>query len=51
MKGDHFVFDEKNHALIGKRTRVKYQLGSPVRIKVLNADLIKKQLDFELVDA
>ncbi|UWX66090.1 ribonuclease R [Empedobacter stercoris] len=51
MKGDHFVFDEKNHALVGKRTRVKYQLGSPVRIKVLSADLIKKQLDFELVDA
>ena len=51
MKGDHFVFDEKNHALVGKRTGVKYQLGSPVRIKVLNADLIKKQLDFELVDA
>lgn len=51
MKGDHFVFDDKNHALIGKRTRVKYQLGNPVRIKVLNADLIKKQLDFELVDA
>ncbi|MGV0832770.1 ribonuclease R [Empedobacter brevis] len=51
MKADHFVFDEKNHALVGKRTRVKYQLGSPVRIKVLNADLIKKQLDFELVDA
>ena len=51
MKSDHFVFDEKNHALVGKRTGVKYQLGSPVRIKVLNADLIKKQLDFELVDA
>lgn len=51
MKADHFVFDEKNHALVGKRTRVKYQLGNPVRIKVLNADLIKKQLDFELVDA
>ncbi|WP_333660273.1 ribonuclease R [Chishuiella changwenlii] len=51
MKGDYFVYDEKNHALVGKQTRVKYQLGSPVKIKVLNADLIKKQLDFELVDA
>jgi ribonuclease R len=51
MTGDHYVFDDKNYALVGKRTGVKYQLGSPVRIKVVNADLIKKQLDFELVDA
>ena len=51
MTGDHYYFDDKNHALVGKRTGIKYQLGSPVKIKVLNADLIKKQLDFELVDA
>lgn len=51
MSGDHYSYDEKNHALVGRNTGVKYQLGSPVRIKVLNADLLKKQLDFELVDA
>ena len=50
IQGDSFFFDDKNHALVGRRTGIKYQLGAPVRIKVLSADLLKKQLDFELVE-
>ena len=49
MEGDHYYFDDKNHALVGRRTGMKYQLGDPIRIKVLSADLLKKQIDFELV--
>lgn len=50
MEGDHYYFDEKNHALVGKRKGKKYQLGGAIKIKVVSADLLKKQLDFELVD-
>ena len=50
MQGDHFFFDDKNHALVGRRTGLKYQLGDPIRIKVVSADLLKKQLDFELIE-
>lgn len=50
MEGDHYYFDDKNHALVGRKTGTKYQLGNPIRIKVLSADLLKKQLDFELVE-
>ncbi len=46
--GDYFVFDEKNYALIGKRTKRKYQLGSPIKISVSKADLNKRHLDFKL---
>ncbi|OFM82701.1 MULTISPECIES: ribonuclease R [Weeksella] len=47
---DQYSFDEKNHALIGRNTGKKYQLGDRVSVKLINADLLKKQLDFELID-
>lgn len=46
---DDFTFDEKNLTLRGFYTGKTYRLGDPVRIKVVRADLEKKQLDFELV--
>lgn len=47
---DFYEFDEKNYYLIGRRTHRKYQLGDNITIQVARADLIKKQLDFVLVD-
>jgi ribonuclease R len=50
MHDDFYEYDEDNYCLIGKRTNKKYQLGDPVKVEVLRANLIKKQLDFALVD-
>lgn len=50
LKGDYFSFDENQFALVGKRTKKIYQLGDPVRVRVKNTDLIKKYLDFELIE-
>ena len=50
MHEDSFYFDEKNYAIVGRRTGITYQLGDKIMIKVLKADLQNKQLDFELVD-
>jgi len=49
IKNDHYVFDEKKYALIGHRTKVSYQLGQKVKIKIQKADLERKQMDFILV--
>tara|TARA_B110000967_G_scaffold192791_1_gene219736 strand:- start:341 stop:2473 length:2133 start_codon:yes stop_codon:yes gene_type:complete len=49
IKNDHYVFDEKKHALIGYKTKSSYQLGQKVKIKVQRADSDKKQIDFVLV--
>ena len=49
MQGDFFVYDEENYCYWGKRTKIKYQLGDKVRVKIKRADLAKKQLDFEMV--
>ena len=49
IKSDYFSFDKKTHSLIGNSTNIKYQLGQKVDIKIMKADLEKKQLDFTLV--
>jgi ribonuclease R len=46
LKGDTFAFDEDNYRYVGRRTNRIYALGDTVRIVVLTADLIKKQLSF-----
>jgi len=35
--------------LRGKKTGKKFQLGQSVKVRVKKTDLIKKQIDFELV--
>jgi ribonuclease R len=49
IKSDYFSFDKKTHSLIGNSTNLKYQLGQKVDVKIMKADLEKKQLDFSLV--
>ena len=49
IKDDHYIFDEKKYALIGYRSKVSYQLGQKVKIKIQKADLERKQMDFILV--
>jgi exoribonuclease R len=48
IKGDFYKFDPEEYALIGDRTKTKYQLGDQVEVRVKQADLLKKHLDFVL---
>jgi ribonuclease R len=50
LKGDHFMYDEDNYRYIGKNTNKIYALGDPVKIIVVEADLIKKQLNYAFAD-
>ena len=50
MKDDYYVFDEKAYALIGEVSKQCYTLGDEVMIRVKNTDLVKRYLDFELVN-
>ena len=49
MSDDHYVFNQKNQCLEGFQTKKTYQLGQKVKIKIVSADLEKKQLDFILI--
>ena len=46
IKDDYYTFDDKQYALVGEVSKNIIQLGDEVYVKVKNADLVKKQLDF-----
>ena len=50
LDDDFYTYDEENYCVIGKRTKKKYQLGDKLAIKVRRVDLMKKQIDFQIVD-
>ncbi|HRN98578.1 MAG TPA: RNB domain-containing ribonuclease, partial [Flavobacterium sp.] len=49
IKDDYYTFDEKQYALVGEVSKKLLQLGDEVFVKVKNADLVKKQLDFHFI--
>ncbi len=49
MKDDYYIYQEKEHSLIGEHTRKVFRVGDSVRIKVENVSLEKKDTDFSLI--
>ena len=49
IKDDYYEFDQDQFALVGRDTKNMYQLGDEVVVKVKQADLVKRHLDFDLV--
>jgi ribonuclease R len=49
LMDDSYRYDAKSHAVYGTRTGNQFQLGDKVKIKVMKANLIKKQIDFKIV--
>lgn len=50
LMDDSYMFDPKNYLVYGTRTGNQYQLGDVVKIKVMKANLIQKQLDFKIIN-
>jgi len=49
LDDDYYMFDDKNYCLTGRSSNRRYQLGDAVTIRVAQANLQRKQLDFQLV--
>lgn len=49
MLDDYYHFDEEKYHIIGERTNKQYKLGDSVKIKVLDANVMKRNIDFELI--
>ena len=49
LDDDFYEFDEKNYCIVGRHHHKIYQLGDRVTIKVAKANLVARQLDYELV--
>jgi ribonuclease R len=50
MDDDFYFYDEKNYALIGKRTGKKYRLGDKVSVRVIRIVEEKRGIDFLLLN-
>ena len=48
MKDDYYIFDKEGMSIRGKKSHKKYTLGNTVKFKVINADMNKKTIDYEL---
>jgi ribonuclease R len=49
MYYDSFIHMESDYSLIGSRTGIKFAIGDSIKIKVVAANLEKRQLDFEWI--
>ena len=46
LDDDYYEFDERNYCLWGRRHHHRYNLGDSITVKVVRANLDKRQLDF-----
>lgn len=50
LKDDFYYIDEDNYQVVGRKYNKTYRLGDPIKIKVESVNMLKKQMDFSLVD-
>lgn len=46
---DEFRHDDTDYALVGVRTAKRFRMGDNIRIKIVAANLLKRQLDYHWV--
>jgi ribonuclease R len=49
MADDYYALNERDHSLLGKRTKKRFRMGDRVKVRVENVSLEKRQIDFVLV--
>ena len=50
LTDDSYMFDAKSYSIVGTMHGKTYQLGDEVKIKVMKANILAKQLDFKLTE-
>ncbi len=49
LGNDYYVHDEKRYRIVGERTKVQFALGDAIRVKLVAARVMERELDFSLV--
>ena len=49
LKDDYYHLEKNNYRFVGERTKKTYTLGQQVKIRVVSADIGKREVDFEIV--
>lgn len=50
LPGDFYYYDEETYAMVGERTKRRFNLGERVNIRVKGVDMLLKNIDFELLE-
>lgn len=50
LKDDYYTFDQETHELRGKLTKKVYHLGQKIRVRVADADAVKRSVDFTIAE-
>lgn len=48
LDDDYYTFDEKNYAVVGRRTKRRFRLGDKINVKLVRVDEERHELDFIL---
>jgi len=49
LSDDYYKLDAKTYSIVGEKTKKIYSLGQKVKIKLVSADLDRKQMDYQIV--
>lgn len=50
LGNEYFIYDEDRKRLIGERSNKVYKIGDKVRIRVISANKLLRQIDFEIIE-
>lgn len=50
LDDDFYIYDEKKYAIIGRKTKKTYRLADKVKVKLVNVNIDRVELDFTIVD-
>ena len=50
LNDDYYKLDAKTYSIVGEKFKKVYSLGQKVKIKLVSADLDRKQRDYEIVE-
>jgi len=49
LNDDWYEYRSRQNRLVGRKNRRVYQLGDPVRVKVMKVDVLRNQIDLEVI--
>ena len=49
MSGDYYIYDEKTRMIVGKNTSKQIKIGDKVKVRLIKADILTKQIDLEMI--
>ena len=50
LPNDSYHFDNDKFQIVGRRKESVFNFGDQVKVKVIGVDMLKKQIDLELVE-